>query len=134
MQLDNKTVDASQKMLWVGRIGSALPVLFLLVDGAMKLAKPEIVVKTTVALGYTEAVILPLGIVLLACTILYMIPQTAVVGAILLTGYLEGAVATQVRAQQGLFGILFPVILGILLWGGLVIREARLRAVVPLRS
>ena len=83
MQLDNKTVDASQKMLWVGRIGSALPVLFLLVDGAMKLAKPEIVVKTTVALGYTEAVILPLGIVLLACTILYMIPQTAVVGAIL---------------------------------------------------
>ena len=56
MQLDNKTVDASQKMLWVGRIGSALPVLFLLVDGAMKLAKPEIVVKTTVTLGYTEAV------------------------------------------------------------------------------
>jgi hypothetical protein len=85
MQLDNKTVDASKKMLWVGRIASALPVLFLLVDGAMKLAKPEIVVKTTVALGYTEAVILPLGIVLLACTILYMIPQTAVVGAILLT-------------------------------------------------
>jgi len=100
----------------------------------MKLAKPEIVVKTTVALGYTEAVILPLGIVLLACTILYMIPQTAVVGAILLTGYLEGAVATQVRAQQGLFGILFPVVLGILLWGGLTLREARLRAVVPLRS
>ena len=134
MTLDNQAVHASKKMHWTGRIVSALPVLFLLVDGAMKLAKPEVVVKTTVALGYAETVILPLGIVLLACTILYMIPQTAVLGAILLTGYLGGAVATQVRAQQGLFGILFPVILGILLWGGLVLREGRLRAVVLLKS
>ena len=124
----------SKKMLWAGRIVSALPVLFLLVDGAMKLAKPEIVVKTTVGLGYAETVILPLGMVLLACTILYVIPQTAVVGAVLLTGYLGGAVATQVRAQQGLFGLLFPVVLGVLLWGGLVLREVRLRALLPLRS
>jgi hypothetical protein len=134
VQPNNQTVPVSKKVLWAGTIVSALPVLFLLVDGAMKLAKPDIVVKTTVGLGYAEAVILPLGIVLLACTLLYVIPKTAVLGAILLTGYLGGAVATQVRAQQGLFGILFPVVLGILLWGGLVLREARLRAFVPLRS
>ena len=100
----------------------------------MREVKPEVVVKTTVELGYAETVILPLGVVLLTCTILYLIPQTAVLGAILLTGYLGGAVATQVRAGQGLIGILFPVVLGILLWGGLVLREARLRALVPLRS
>src|SRR5215813_15167008 len=124
----------AKKRLWAGRIIGALPALFLLVDGAMKLVKPEVVVKTTVQLGYAETVILPLGVVLLTCTILYLIPQTAVLGAILLTGYLGGAVATQVRAGQGLFGILFPVVLGILPWRGLVLREARLRALVPLRS
>jgi len=134
VQPDNQTLPVSKKMLWAGRIVSALPVLFLLVDGAMKLAKPDIVVKTTVGLGYAEAVIAPLGSVLLACTLLYVIPKTAVLGTILLTGYLGGAVATQVRAQQGLFGILFPVVLGILLWGGLTLREARLRALVPLTS
>jgi|SRR5215813_3359290 len=134
MRPDNQAVPACKKMLWAGRIVAALPVLFLLVDGAMRLAKPEIVVKTTVGLGYAETIIRPLGIMLLACAILYLIPQTAVLGAILLTGYLGGAVATQVRAGQGLFGILFPVVLGILPWGGLVLREARLRALVPLRS
>src|SRR5215813_6592333 len=90
MRPDNQAVPACKKMLWAGRIVAALPVLFLLVDGAMRLAKPEIVVKTTVGLGYAETVILPLGIVLLACAILYLIPQTAVLGAILLTGYLGG--------------------------------------------
>jgi len=107
VQPDNQTVPVSKKMLWAGRIVSALPVLFLLVDGAMKLAQRAVAVKTTVALGYPETVILPLGIVLLGCTILYMIQQTAVLGAILLTGYLGGAVATQVRVKQGLFGSCF---------------------------
>jgi len=134
MRPDNQAVPACKKMLWAGRIVAALPVLFLLVDGAMRLAKPEIVVKTTVGLGYAETIIRPLGIMLLACAILYLIPQTAVLGAILLAGYLGGAVARQVRAGQGLFGILFPVVLGILPRGGLVLREARLRALVPLRS
>jgi hypothetical protein len=113
---------------------SSLPALFLLVDGAMKLVRPEVVVKTTMDLGYAESVILPLGVVLLACTILYLIPWTAVLGAILLTGYLGGAVATHVRAGQGPFEILFPVLFGALLWGGLVLRDNRLRALVPVRQ
>jgi hypothetical protein len=129
-----QTVPVSKKRLWAGRITSALPVLFLLVDGAMKLVKPAPVVKATVELGYAETVILPLGVVLLACTILYLIPRTAVLGAILLTGYLGGAVPAQVRAGQGLFEILFPVVLGALLWGGLVLRDDRLRTVIPLRN
>src|SRR5215831_8898443 len=98
MQSDTQTVPVSKKRLWAGRIISALPALFLLVDGAMKLVKPQVLVRTTVGLGYTESVIVPLGIVLLFCTILYLIPQTGVLGAVLLTGYLGGAVATQVRA------------------------------------
>jgi hypothetical protein len=134
MQSATQTVPVSKKRLWAGRIMSALPALFLLVDGAMKLVKPEPVVKATVELGYAETVILPLGVVLLACTILYLIPRTAVLGAILLTGYLGGAVATQVRAGQGLFEILFPVVVGVLLWGGLVLRDDRLRTLIPLRN
>lgn len=113
---------------------STLPALFLLLDGAMKLIKPEPVVSATVELGYSETVIVPLGVVLLACTILYLIPRTAVLGAILLTGYLGGAVATHVRAGQGPFEILFPVIFGALLWGGLVLRDDRLRTLIPLRD
>jgi hypothetical protein len=113
---------------------SAMPALFLLVDGAMKLVKPEVVIKATVELGYAESVIVPLGIVLLTCTILYLVPRTAVLGAILLTGYLGGAVATHVRAGQGLFEIVFPVVFGALLWGGLVLRDERLRELLPLRD
>ena len=134
MQSVTPTVPVSKKRLWAGRVLSALPALFLLVDGAMKLVKPEAVVKATVELGYAEAVIVPLGVVLLACTILYLVPRTAVLGAILLTGYLGGAVATHVRAGQGPFEILFPVILGALLWGGLVLRDDRLRALILRRD
>jgi hypothetical protein len=94
----------------------------------------RVVVTATVELGYAEAVILPLGVVLLACTIVYLIPQSAVLGAILLTGYLGGAVATHVRAGQGAFEILFPVVFGALLCGGLVLRDARLRTLLPLRN
>jgi hypothetical protein len=134
MQSDTQTVPVSKKRLWAGRIISALPTLFLLVDGAMKLIKPQVVVKTTVELGYAEPVILPLGLVLLACTSVYLIPRTAVLGAILLTGYVGGAVATHVRAGQGPFEILFPVALGGLLWVGLVLRDDRLRTLMPLRN
>jgi DoxX-like family len=125
----------SKGRLWTGRIMSALPALFLLMDGVMKLAKPEFVVKATVQLGYPERVIFGLGIVVLVCVILYLIPRTAVLGAILLTGYLGGAVATHVRVGDPLFShALFPVYVAILLWGGLYLREERLRALVPLRS
>ena len=88
--------------------------------------------RATLQLGYAKTVILPLGVVLLTCTILYLIPRTAVLGAILLTGYLGGAVATHVRAGQGLFEITFPVIFGVLLCsGGLWLRHPQLRRVVP---
>ncbi len=114
---------------------SALPVLFLLMDGIMKLVKPEPVVKATIELGYPESVIMALGIILLVCVILYVVPHTAVLGAILLTGYLGGAIATQARVGNPLFShILFPVYLALLIWGGLFLRDSRLRALMPLRN
>jgi ABC-type transport system involved in cytochrome c biogenesis permease component len=135
MQSSNQTSPVSRKRLWAGRIMTALPSLFLLVDGIAKLIKPAPVVEGTVQLGYPETVILPLGIVLLTCTILYAIPRTAVLGAILLTGYLGGAVATHVRIGDPLFThVLFPVYLGVLIWGGLYLRGDRLRSLIPLRS
>jgi pimeloyl-ACP methyl ester carboxylesterase len=122
-------------MIWAGRIISALIAMFLLMDGVMKLLKPEPVVTGTVELGYPESVIVPLGIALLASVVLYIIPRTAVLGAILLTGYLGGAVATHVRVLHPLFShTLFPVYMGVLLWLGLVLRDARLRSLLPLRG
>jgi hypothetical protein len=123
----------SKKALWTGRILSTLVALFLLMDGVMKLFKPKFVVDGTVQLGWPPSVIIPLGIVLTAATLLYIIPMTSILGAILLTGYLGGAVATHVRAQQGAFEILFPVIMGALIWGGLLLRDSRLRGLIPLR-
>jgi hypothetical protein len=124
----------SKRRLWTGRIMSALPALFLLVDAVGKLVKPAPVVEGTVQLGYPESVLLGLGIVLLTCTVLYVIPQTAILGAILLTGYLGGAVATHVRVGSPLFThILFPVYVALLVWGGLYLRDERLRALIPLR-
>ena len=127
-----KTV--SKRNLWIGRIVSGLPALFLLVDGAMKLVKPAVVVEATTKLGYSESLIIPIGLLLIACTLLYLIPTTSVLGAILLTGYLGGAVATHVRASEGIFPIVFPVIFGALLWLGLYLTDTRLRALIPLRS
>jgi DoxX-like family len=134
MESANQTTHISKTALWTGRILSGLPALFLLFDGALKLPKPKVVVDGTVKLGYAESVIVPLGIVLLVCTILYLIPRTAVLGAILLTGYLGGAVATHVRAGEGWFPIVFPIIIGVLLWGGLYLRDERLQALIPQRQ
>ena len=120
---------------WAGYAISALPVLFLLIDGVMKIFKPAVVVDATVQLGYPESTILPIGLTLLVCTAIYVIPQTSILGAILLTGYLGGAVATNLRVENPLFThILFPVYVGIFLWLGLYLRDARLRRLVPLRS
>lgn len=134
MESNIQTAPLSKKRLWAGRIISGLPAMFLLMDGIMKLVKPAPVVEATVKLGYSENVIVPLGVVLLVCTVLYLIPRTSVLGAILLTGYLGGAVATHVRAGEGLFSIVFSVIFGALLWLGLYLRDGRLRAIVPLRG
>jgi hypothetical protein len=131
---DAQSVPLSKGRLWTGRIMSTLPALFLFIDAVGKLLKPAPVVEGTVQLGYPESVLLGLGIVLLTCTVLYVIPRTAIFGAILLTGYLGGAVATHVRVGSPLFShILFPVYLAVLIWGGLYLRDERLRALIPLR-
>src|SRR6266513_3992812 len=132
---DTQGLRISRKTLWTGRILSALPVLFLLMDGIMKLVKPEPVVKATIELGYPESVIMALGIILLVCVILYVVPHTAVLGAILLTGYFGGAIAAQVRVGNPLFShVLFQVYLAVLFWGGLFLRDPRLHALIPLRN
>ena len=131
---DSQSAPVSKKMLWAGRIISALPALFLLMDGVMKLFKPAVVVEGTVKLGYPESTIVGMGIVLLASTVLYVIPRTAILGAILLTGYLGGAVATHVRVGEGPFPVLFPVFFGVLIWLGLYLRDVRLRALIPFTS
>lgn len=97
----------------------------------MKLFKPAPVVEATVKLGYSESIIAGLGIVLTLSTVLYMIPRTAILGAVLLTGYLGGAVATHVRAGNGWFEMLFPVIIGALVWAGLWLRDSRLPNLLP---
>lgn len=134
-QTNAQNLVVSKKALWAGRILSGLPALFLLLDGVAKLAQPVQVVDGTKELGYPVSVILPLGIVLLTCTILYIIPRTSVLGAILLTGYLGGAVATHVRVEHPMFThTLFPTYLGVMLWAGLYLRDVRLQALLPLRS
>ncbi len=124
----------SSQRVWASRIMSGLPALFLLVDGGMKLFKPPVVVEATVQLGYPESAIVGIGVVLLIGTILYLIPRTAILGVILLTGYLGGGVATHVRVSAVAFNILFPVVLGALLWGGLWLRDRRLQGLLPLRA
>jgi hypothetical protein len=134
MESITQPTPVSKGMLWTGRIIGILPALFLLMDGVMKLFKPAMVVEATVKLGYPENVIVPLGIVLTGCTILYLIPRTAVLGAILLTGYLGGAIATHVRVGESMFSISLPLIFGVLLWGGLYLRDNRLRKLIPLHQ
>ena len=108
IKTDRETAPVSKSRIWAGSIMSLLPAGFLLFDGVMKLAKPEVVVKATVELGYAERVIVPLGMILIACTVLYLIPRTVGLGAILLTGYLGGVVATHVRVGAGWLPIAFP--------------------------
>ena len=117
----------SNTQLWLGRIISTLAVLFFLVDGVMKLLKPPVVVKATLQLGYAEPAIVGIGTTLLLCTLLYIVPCTSTIGAILLTGYLGGAVASNVRAGMPLFNVVFPMIFAGLVWGGLWLRDPRAR-------
>jgi hypothetical protein len=120
----------SGKQIWTGRVLSILAILFFLMDSIMKLFKPAFVVQATVQLGYPESTILGIGTALLASTILYMIPRTAFFGAVLLTGYLGGAVASNVRINAPLFNILFPVVFACFVWAGLFLRNRRLRAIL----
>lgn len=128
--MQHETTGISKTRLWTGRTLSGLAAAFCLMDGGMKLFKPRVVVDATLQLGYPESAIVGIGMALLACTILYLIPRTAIFGAVLLTGYLGGAVATYVRVSGPLFNIVFPVIFGCVIWGGLYLRDKRLRSVL----
>jgi len=132
MQSATQTAPVSKKKLWAGRIISALPVLLLLFSGVMKLMKPAPVVQGFAQFGYPETLILKIGILEIFCTVVYMIPRTSVLGAILMTGYLGGATATNVRVGDP--SSFIPVLVGVLVWAGLYLRDDRLRALIPLRS
>ena len=134
MQTENRTSVVPPKKPWAGYILSAIPALFMLFDAVGKLVKPAVVVTTTVELGYPASVLTGLGITLLISTLLYIFPRTSVLGAILLTGYLGGAVATHVRVGGPLFAIVFPALVGAMVWGGLYLRDARVRELLPLRK
>jgi DoxX-like family len=129
MQSATQTSPVSKKRLWAGRIMSGLPVLLLLFSGVMKLTKPAPVVQGFAHFGYPESLVLVIGMLELTCTIVYVIPRTSVLGAILLTGYLGGATATNVCVGDPLFFV--PAILGVLVWAGLFLRDDRLRAHSP---
>jgi hypothetical protein len=131
MQSATPTAPGSKWMFWAGCVVSALPVLMLLFSGVLKLVKPAPVVDSFAKFGYDENLILILGIVEIVCTLIYVIPQTSVLGAVLLTGYLGGATATHVRIGDPSF--VGPIIFGVLVWGGLFLRDARIRALLPLR-
>ena len=121
----------SKKLVWTGRILSALPVLLLLFSAVLQFMKPPAVTEGFQKLGYPDNTLLPLGFVELICTVLYVIPQTSVLGAILVTAYLGGATASHLRVGEPFFG---PIILGMIAWLGLFLRDRRLRSLLPLRS
>jgi hypothetical protein len=118
-------------MVWTGRVLTVLVALFLLFDAAIKILRLPAAVEGTRRIGYPVEVVAPIGIALLVSLALYLVPRTAVLGAILLTGYLGGATASMVRMSDHWF--LFPVLIGVLAWVGLYLRDEQLRTLVPLR-
>ena len=135
MQSAAPTAPVPRKRLWTARAIFVVAVLFLLLDTVGKLLALPPVVEGTVQLGYPENLVLVLGLIQLACLVVYLIPRASVLGAILLTGYLGGAVATHVRIGNPLLThILFPVYVAVLLWGVLFLLDGRVRALIPLRA
>jgi hypothetical protein len=135
MQTATQAGSLSKKSLWAGRIASGLVVAFMLFDAVIHLMKPAPVVEAFAKLGFPLRLAVPLGIIELVCILLYMVPRTSILGAILLTGYLGGAIAIQLPTGNSLFGeVLFPVYIGVILWGGIYLRDDRLRTLIPLRS
>ena len=125
----------STKALWAGRVLTGLAVLFLVFDMSIKLVAAEAAVKTTTELGWPAHHLFTLGLIELACLVIYLIPRTAPLGAVLWTGYLGGAIATHLRLDNPLFShVLFPIYVAALVWGGLYLRDARVRALLrPVR-
>ena len=121
----------SNRATWAGRVLSGLPVLMLSFDAVAKIARLKPVIEGTVQLGYPASTVFPIGLILLACVIVYVIPRTAPLGAVLLTGYLGGAIATHVRVGNPLFTHeLAPIYVAAFIWGGLYLRDPRVRAVL----
>jgi hypothetical protein len=129
------TTNISKGRLWTARIMSGLIILFMLFDSILKLIKPAPVVEGTVTLGFAEHHIIVIGILGLLSTILYAVPRTSFLGALLLTGYYGGVVATHIRVDSPLFThILFPVYLAVLTWGGVWLRDEKVRKLIPLQN
>ena len=124
----------SKAMLWTGRIASGLIIAFMLLDSVMHIAKPAPVVQAFAELGFPISLSVPLGVIGLICVAFYALPRTSVIGAILLTGYYGGAVVTNLRVLHPAFECTFPVMLGVLAWGGLWMRDEKLRAMIPLKK
>lgn len=124
-----------KKLLWAGRIITAVPVLFLIFDAVIKFLNIAPVTESFARLGYLTSIAAGIGALELFCLVVYLVPRTAIVGAILLTGYLGGAIATHLRVGDPFFThVFFPLYVGALLWGGLFLRDERLRALVLLRN
>jgi DoxX-like protein len=130
MESTTQVSSASTKLVWAGRILSGLLVLFMLFNSAVGLLKPDFAKAGFAHLGYPDRLAPGVTIAMLACTLIYAIPQTSILGAILLTGYLGGATASHLRVGEPFY---LPVIIGVLFWLGIYLREDRLRALVPLR-
>jgi hypothetical protein len=130
-QSASTTAPTSKKMVWTGRVVSAIPVLLMLLSAVMKLLKVAAVVQGLPRYGYPESQIVMIGVLELLSCIVYLVPSTAVLGAILMTGYLGGATATNVRVGDPSY--VMTVLLGVFVWGGLFFRDARLRALIPFR-
>ena len=125
----------SRRALWTGRVLSTLAALFLTFDSIGKLMEVPPVVAGSTELGYPASTVFPIGVILLLCVVTYVIPSTSLLGAVLLTGYLGGAVATHVRVENPLIShALFPIYVALFVWGGLLLRDGRLRALFPWRS
>ncbi len=122
------------KRLWISRTIQGFLLLFLLFDAVTKIIREPHVMEASAQMGFPPAMIAGIGVALLACTIVYVIPRTAILGALLLTAYLGGAVASQVRIAASPFSLVFPILFAILIWSELLLREERLRALLPLRD
>lgn len=126
-------VPVSKTALWTGRVFSALVILLMVFDGTSKVMKAPAMMKAAVEMKFSAAQMVGIGTLLLICTLIYLIPRTSVLGAILLTGYLGGAIVTQIHAGMPMVMLASPITVGIFAWGGLFLRDAELRAFIPLR-
>lgn len=134
MQSTSQASSISKGALWGSRIITVLIALFMIFDGVTKIMKVPQVMEANVPLGIPEGQIPGIGILLLVCLVIYLIPQTSVLGAILMTGYLGGAIEANLRANMGAFPIVFSAIFGVLVWLALYLREPRLQSLIPFKS